>query len=419
MRGGGGDFGIITRMEVALHPAPEVYGGRMLWPIEQMGDVLRTFKAVTEEAPNELTIWYHTYQFPPMPEIPEPIRGKGFAAIAVAYLGNRADAEALLAPFRALPGLAMDLMGEVPLAELSSIADEPTDPMPAMQRSALLTGLDDDAIDALVAVVGADSGSPLPVVQIRHLGGAFADTVDGGGAHGPVSEPYNLFALGVPAVPELVEVIGVFFGRISAAVAHVSSGRTLLNFLDGTEDPGALVVARDARAPAPREAGLGPAADDPQQPPGPGLSPPPVQTNTREETEMNKQTINPWTWQDQLGYAQGVLVTEPRQTLYAAGQGSMDADGNLVDDGDVAGQAAQAMDNVETVLAAAGMTLADVVRYDIHATDLQDYFMSGGHEQVAKRFGQAGNIPAGGIATEVPALAVPGMAVEITVIACH
>ena len=134
---------------------------------------------------------------------------------------------------------------------------------------------------------------------------------------------------------------------------------------------------------------------------------------------MNKRTINPWTWQDQLGYAQGMLVENPRQTLYAAGQGSMDADGNLVHDGDVAGQAAQAMDNVETVLAEAGMTLADVVRYDIHATDLQDYFMSGGHEQVAKRFGQAGNIPAGGIATQVPALAVPGMAVEITVIACH
>ena len=238
VRGGGGDFGIITRMEVALHPAPEVYGGRMLWPIEQMGDVLRTFKAVTEEAPDELTIWYHTYQFPPLPEIPEPIRGKGFAAIAVAYLGSREDAEELLAPFRALPGLAMDLMGEVPLAELSSIADEPSDPMPAMQRSGLMTGLDDDAIDALVAVVGADSGSPLPVVQIRHLGGAFAETKEGAGAHGPVTEPYNLFALGVPAVPELVEVIGMFFGRISAAVAHVSSGRTMLNFLDGTEDPG-------------------------------------------------------------------------------------------------------------------------------------------------------------------------------------
>ncbi len=238
IRGGGGDFGIITRMEVALHPAPEVYGGRMLWPVEQMGDVLRTFRAVTESAPDELTIWYHTYQFPPFPEVPEPLRGKGFASIAVAFLGSREDGEALLAPFRALPDLAMDLMGEVLISEVGAIADEPTDPMPGLQRSALLTHLDDDAIDALVAVVGADSGSPLPVVQIRHLGGAFADTPEGAGAHGPVTEAYNLFALGVPAVPELVEVIGIFFGRISAAVAHVASGRTLLNFLDGTEDPG-------------------------------------------------------------------------------------------------------------------------------------------------------------------------------------
>ncbi len=134
---------------------------------------------------------------------------------------------------------------------------------------------------------------------------------------------------------------------------------------------------------------------------------------------MSKHAINPWTWQEQLGYSQGVLVTKAHQTLYAAGQGPVDAEGNVVHAGDVAGQAARAMDNVETVLAAAGMTLADVVRYDLYATDLQDYFMSGGHEQVAKRFVQAGNLPAGGIATQVSALALPGMAVEITVIAAR
>jgi len=238
IRGGGGDFAIITRMEVALHSAPGVYGGRLLWPIEQMGEVLRTFRTVTESAPEELTIWYHTYQFPPLPEVPEQLRSQGFASVAVAYLGKPEDAEALLAPFRELPGLAMDLMGEVPLADFTTIADEPTDPMPGMQRSSLLSRLDDTAIAVLTAVVGAGSGSPLPVVQIRHLGGAFARDAANGGAHGPVTEPYNLFALGIPAVPELVEVIGVFFARISAAVAHVSSGRTLLNFLDGAEDPG-------------------------------------------------------------------------------------------------------------------------------------------------------------------------------------
>ena len=133
---------------------------------------------------------------------------------------------------------------------------------------------------------------------------------------------------------------------------------------------------------------------------------------------MKTKTINPWTWQQDHGYSQGVLVEKPQRTLYAAGQGSVDAKGNLIHKDDVAAQARRAMENVETVLEAAGMSLSDVVRYDIHATDLQHYFMNG-HEQVAKRFAQAGNIPAGGIATQVPALAVPGMAVEITVIACR
>lgn len=133
---------------------------------------------------------------------------------------------------------------------------------------------------------------------------------------------------------------------------------------------------------------------------------------------MKKQTINPWTWQDQLGYSQGVLVEQARRTLYAAGQGPMDAAGNLVHEGDVGAQAKLAMDNVETVLGAAGMSFSDVVRYDIHTTDLQSYFIHG-HVEVVKRFAEAGVVPAGGIATEVPSLAVPGMQVEITVIAAE
>jgi enamine deaminase RidA (YjgF/YER057c/UK114 family) len=133
---------------------------------------------------------------------------------------------------------------------------------------------------------------------------------------------------------------------------------------------------------------------------------------------MTTTTINPWTWQDQLGYSQGVLVVEPQQTLYAAGQGPVDTDGNLAHADDVAGQARLTMDNIEAVLAGGGMSLADVVRYDIHATDLQGYFMQG-HGEVVSRFAAAGVVPAGGIATEVPALAIPGMQVEITVIACR
>jgi enamine deaminase RidA (YjgF/YER057c/UK114 family) len=133
---------------------------------------------------------------------------------------------------------------------------------------------------------------------------------------------------------------------------------------------------------------------------------------------MNKQNINPWTWQERLGFSQAVLVEAPRHTMYVAGQGAIDPDGSLVHEGDMAGQVAVTMDNVETVLAAGGMTLADVVRYDVHTTSLEDYFMQGA-EQLVKRFAQADNIPAGGIACEVSALAVPGLTVEVTVTACR
>jgi hypothetical protein len=107
-------------------------------------------------------------------------------------------------------------------------------------------------------VAGPGSGSPLLILQIRHLGGAFARTPERAGSHGAVSEPYNVFALGIPAVPELVPVIQMFFGRISAVVQHAASGRTLLNFLEFDETPdrwwtpetrARLAAAKDASDP--------------------------------------------------------------------------------------------------------------------------------------------------------------------------
>lgn len=131
---------------------------------------------------------------------------------------------------------------------------------------------------------------------------------------------------------------------------------------------------------------------------------------------MSATTINPWSWNEPLGYSQGVVVESPQRTLYAAGQCAIDRDGNPVGIGDLAAQTAVVMDNVEAVLSHAGMSLADVVSYDVHTTDLQRYFEEG-HALVSKRFAEAGRVPAGGVACQVSALAVPVCDVEITVIA--
>lgn len=236
VRGGGGDFGIVTSLELHLLPGFHLYGGRLLWPLEQMPEVLRAFREVTTTAPEELTAWFHAYRFPPMPELPEEIRGRSFASVAVAHLGSPAEAEEHLAPLRAVPGVVMDLVGPVRMADLGHIAEEPVDPMPSMETSTLLDDLDDEVLERLDAAVGAASGSPLTIVQIRHLGGAFSRRDPRHGACGQVAQPYLLFGLGVPVSPEAAGAIGAAFEAVHAAVAGHTDGTTVPNFLGSDGD---------------------------------------------------------------------------------------------------------------------------------------------------------------------------------------
>ena len=236
VRGGGGDFGIVTALEIRLFPAEHLYGGRLLWPIESMPAVLRTFRDLTATAPDTVSLWYQTYRFPDLPMIPERDRGRSFAAVAATVLGSDAEAECLLEPLRNLPGLVMDLMGTLPVKDLADVTDEPVDPAPITTHSMLLDDLTDDVIDRLTAAVGADSPSLLPIVEIRHLGGAFTHHHRGHGAAGHIKEPYLLFAVGVLAAPELAAPIAATFVSIDKAVAGHTHGRTVPNFVGAGDE---------------------------------------------------------------------------------------------------------------------------------------------------------------------------------------
>ena len=132
---------------------------------------------------------------------------------------------------------------------------------------------------------------------------------------------------------------------------------------------------------------------------------------------MKRTTINPWTWNEAFGYSQGALVENPRQTVYVAGQVSIEAEGNVCHAGDMAGQVGQALDNMEVVLAAAGFTLTDVVRLDIYTTDMDAYFPAS--HVVNERFGEHGNVPVGGILTQVSRLSLPPLMVELVATAAR
>jgi enamine deaminase RidA (YjgF/YER057c/UK114 family) len=120
--------------------------------------------------------------------------------------------------------------------------------------------------------------------------------------------------------------------------------------------------------------------------------------------------INPWSWSEGFGYEQATLVEGSTRTLLCAGQTSVDADGTPVHPDDMAKQLAQALDNLEAVLAAASMSLADVTRLNYFTTDLDAFF--GSFDVVTTRLRDAGCRPAGTL-VEVTRLALPGLLVEM------
>jgi hypothetical protein len=236
MRGGGGDFGVVTAIEMRLVEAGPLLGGRMLWPIEMAWPVLHAYRTATRTAPEELSMWAHLFRFPPMPELPEEIRGRSFVSVDLTYLGDAVDLEGLLAPFRELPAMVMDSVGPVPLGSLGDIAAEPVDPMPTLEMSGLLADLDEATLERILTVAGATAEIPLAVVQIRHLGGALTRQSEADGPQGGIAEQYSLFALGVPAVPELVPAIEGSFAALRGAAAEQLTGRSFFNFRGADSD---------------------------------------------------------------------------------------------------------------------------------------------------------------------------------------
>lgn len=87
--------------------------------------------------------------------------------------------------------------------------------------------------------------------------------------------------------------------------------------------------------------------------------------------------VNPWTWQDRLGFAQGIEVRGTERVIWCSGQTSVDADGKPVHAGDMAAQVNQALDNLESVLKAAGLSLANVVRLNYYTTDMAAFHKAG------------------------------------------
>ena len=125
---------------------------------------------------------------------------------------------------------------------------------------------------------------------------------------------------------------------------------------------------------------------------------------------VERTAVNPWPWSVDMGFNQGEVVEGHRRTLFCSGQTAMSADGQPQHPGDMGAQVAMAVDNLEAVLGAAGMSLANVVRLNIYTTDVDEFFAH--YEAMAARMAAAGVAPPGTL-LGISRLAFPELMVEI------
>jgi hypothetical protein len=232
LRGGGGSFGVVTAIELELLPIREIYAGLLWYPIERAGEVLHAWRELTSgSVPDELTTVGRILNLPPIPEIPEPVRGKSFAVVEAFHLGDPAVADALLAPLRAL-GPVNDTIASIPLPALSHVHMDPEQPVPGMGDGLTLDALPPEALDELIAIAGSGSRFPLLSVEVRHLGGELSRAHADGGAIAAIEAEYVMFAVGMLPAPELEAPTEAQIRVIKGALTPWAARQMYFNFAD-------------------------------------------------------------------------------------------------------------------------------------------------------------------------------------------
>jgi FAD/FMN-containing dehydrogenase len=171
VRGGGGNFGIVTSFEFRLHPVSTVFAGPMLWPLTRAAELLGLWRELVLSAPEELTGWFAFLNVPPGPPFPEEWRGKTMCGVVWCYLGPLDRAEAAFKPIRAFGTPAIDFTGPIPWPALQTLFDPL---LPAglqwYWKSDFITDLTDDAI-ALHVQHGSELPTPLSTVHLYPING--------------------------------------------------------------------------------------------------------------------------------------------------------------------------------------------------------------------------------------------------------
>jgi len=174
IRGGGGNFGVITSFVFKLHPLKMVYAGPMLYELSQAKQVMQWYRDFIVKAPNELTGFFAFLSVPPGPPFPEDLHNKKMCGVVWAYSGDMNKAEKVFQPIRAFLKPALDFVGQLPFPALQSMFDPiyPTG-LQWYWRADFVKKLTDEAIDIHIKF-GNALPTPLSTMHLYPIDGAAA-----------------------------------------------------------------------------------------------------------------------------------------------------------------------------------------------------------------------------------------------------
>lgn len=230
VRGGKGNFGIATEVEIALVPAAEVYGGGVFFAAGSATEVLHSFRAWAPTLPERSSTSLALLRLPPVEALPEPLRGRSVVHLRFAHRGSEAEGAELLAPMLEAGEVVLPGVGMLPMTAADAIHQDPTEPMPVHERGLLLRELGADTVTALLEAAGPGSGSPLPLVELRLMGGALGRQPAVPNAVAGREGAWSVLALGVLA-PGAQDAVPAATGRVVDALEPWSTGTILVNWL--------------------------------------------------------------------------------------------------------------------------------------------------------------------------------------------
>ena len=172
---------------------------------------------------------------PPIPEIPEPFRGRSLTVIDGALLEPDERAEALLRGLREL-GPELDTFARTPSAALAHLHMDPEQPTPGVADTTTLADLPPGAVDTLLAEAGPGSGSMLLAAELRQLGGALGRAPEGAGARATVEGSFLFFGVAVAPTPEIATAARAQVQGLVATLAPYSTSGPYLNFAERAVD---------------------------------------------------------------------------------------------------------------------------------------------------------------------------------------